>query len=74
LIEKEKVGLDLKIKIMVKVIKLLYKLFNNKLLLLTLKIDSEVKILSPERIKSDNILDVKKKSILKIHEAFKCNK
>jgi len=39
-----------------------------------LKIDSEVKILSPERIKSDNILDVKKKSILKIHEAFKCNK
>lgn len=74
MIEKEKVGLDLKIKIMVKVIKLLYKLFNNKLLLLTLKIDSEVKILSPERIKSDNILDVKKKSILKIHEAFKCNK
>jgi len=74
LIEKEKVGLDLKIKIMVKVIKLLYKLLNNKLLLLTLKIDSEVKILSPERIKSDNILDVKKKSILKIHEAFKCNK
>jgi len=59
---------------MVKVIKLLYKLLNNKLLLLTLKIDSEVKILSPERIKSDNILDVKKKSILKIHEAFKCNK
>lgn len=74
MIEKEKVGLDLKIKIMVKVIKLLYKLLNNKLLLLTLKIDSEVKILSPERIKSDNILDVKKKSILKIHEAFKCNK